>query len=55
MEDFREKLIHYHNTGVTHNKAARDLVDKMEDLSTLVEEEKGLEEVGAPIKQVSSL
>lgn len=52
MQDFREKLVDFHNSGVRHNRAARELVLKMEDLGQVLDEEKGMEEVSAPFAQV---
>jgi hypothetical protein len=55
LRDLKERLIDYHDTGVAHNEAARNLVGKMEYLTTMVEEEKGLEEISAPIKQFTDI
>lgn len=55
MQDFREKLVDFHNSGVRHNRAARELVLKMEHLEHVLEEEKGMEEVSAPFAQVGGV
>lgn len=55
MQDFKEKLVDFHNSGVRHNQAARELVLKMEYLGDVLEEEKGMEEVSAPFTQVGVL
>lgn len=52
MQDFREKLVDFHNSGVRHNRAGRELVMKMEHLGQVLDEERGMEEVAAPFAQV---
>jgi len=54
LQDFKEKLVEFHNSGVRHNHAARQLVFKIEHLGTVLEEEKGMDEVSAPFAQVGA-
>ena len=54
LNGLKEKLEDYRRTGEDHGKAARGLIENMEYLGNALDAEKGMEEISAPVKQVSS-